>query len=84
MHDNTPEDRAKIDTWFDVIRLVQHYRDIAFDPLYQPPKGFAFVSKDHTAVRDRKLARIREYEVRLAEKWKLALGPDWASSLEPD
>jgi hypothetical protein len=30
-----PEDQIKIDSWFYVMNLLEHYRALTFDPAYQ-------------------------------------------------
>jgi hypothetical protein len=80
-----PEDRIKLETWPEVVRLLRQYRELAFLPMYQPRVGLLFgVPKDFAERCDHKRKMIAHFENKLADKWKAALGEHWESEFDPD
>jgi hypothetical protein len=58
------EDQAKLDTWFSVMNLLEHYRALSFEPMQRglrfsmrlryiqsPPDGFVVVDDDGKELR---------------------------------
>jgi hypothetical protein len=82
--DLDPEDRAKIETWRDVMTLLRHYRDLTFLPLYQLSTGLLGSSREHKDMRERKIAQIVHYDKKLDAKWESVLGPNWRQVLDPE
>jgi hypothetical protein len=80
------DDKIKIDTWHEVMRLLRHYRDIVYLPEYQLPTGLVLPSDLRSAKerRDGKLATLSHYEKKLEAKWAEAVGPYWQSILDPN
>jgi hypothetical protein len=80
-----PEDRIKLETWYEVAHLLRQYRELAFLLMYQPRVGILFgVPKDFAERRDHKREMIAHYENKLVAKWKAALGEYWESEFNPD
>ena len=74
------EDRIKIETWYTVIRLLDHYNDLTFDPMYQ--RGLKWTASAHDKeVRALKIAVIDEVRSKLFARWEKALGPKWRDAL---
>jgi hypothetical protein len=79
------DDKAKMETWYEVMRLLRHYRDAVYLPEYQLPTGLVFPSdlKAARERRERKLATIQGFEKKLEAKWQAALGSHWQTILDP-
>jgi hypothetical protein len=78
-----PEDQIKIESWFYVMNLLEHYRALTFEPMYQHAAKLL-------APRRLKESRLRKIEIivrrhnELVSKWENALGPNWRDYLEQD
>jgi hypothetical protein len=77
------EDRVKLETWFYTMNLLEHYRALAFEPMYQ--RGLRFWSSaEDKELRANKIEIIRKNHNKLIDKWEKALGPSWRDVLEQD
>jgi hypothetical protein len=80
-----PEDKVTIVTWFEVMRLLRMYRNLAFEPMYQPQAGVTSAYPEHSKkVIDRKKSMLVRYDKKLEARWEKALGSDWQKRLDPD
>ena len=77
------EDRVKLDTWFQVMLLLEHYRAVTFEPMYTRGRRLLASTEDRQGLAD-KLEIIRKRHLQLQERWKKALGPNWRDALEQD
>jgi hypothetical protein len=76
MSEIDPVDRVKLNTWYTAMMLLDHYRSLAREPMYQ--RGLRwFASAYDREVRATKLAAIAACEKRLFDRWQAALGPRW-------
>jgi hypothetical protein len=77
------EDQAKLDTWFSVMNLLEHYRALSFEPMYQ--RGLRLFASDVDRVnRAVKLDIIRKNHLKLVDRWEKRLGRNWRDKLEQD
>jgi hypothetical protein len=85
-HSLDADDKIKIDTWYEVMRVLRHYRDIVYLPEYQLPTGLVLPIDLRNAKerRDRKLATLSHLEKELEAKWAEPVGPYWQSILDPN
>jgi hypothetical protein len=77
------EDRIKLDTWFQVMALLEHYRGVTFEPMYARGRRM-LASAEDKQILAAKLEIIRKRQVQLQERWEKALGPNWRDALEQD
>jgi hypothetical protein len=77
------EDQIKLDTWFQVMLLLEHYRAVTFEPMYARGRRTLASAEDREILSD-KLAIIRKRHLQLQERWEKALGPNWRHALEQD
>lgn len=77
------EDRVKLETWYSVMNLLEHYRAVTFEPVYRRGSKF-FASNREKEILANKLEIIRKNHLKLNERWKAELGPRWRDSLEQD
>jgi hypothetical protein len=75
-----PEDRVKLDTWYQLTNLLDEYHLLAFDPMYQRSPGL-FASARDKEVRENKLKAVLIGRERLVSRWEKALGPKWRDAL---
>jgi hypothetical protein len=77
------EDRVKLDTWYYVMNLLEHYRAVTFDPMYQRGSKFLASARDRENLAS-KLEIIRKNHLKLHKRWEDELGPKWRHALEQD
>jgi hypothetical protein len=84
MHEGLDEeDRVKLETWCYVMNLLEHYRSVTFEPMYQRGSKFLASSGDKEMLAN-KLDIVRKNHIKLHQRWQEALGPDWRGALEQD
>ena len=77
------EDRAKLDNWYYVMNLLEDYRYLTFEPMYQ--RGLKLLASwEDKELRANKVKHIAAAHDRLRERFELALGPRWREALEQD
>jgi hypothetical protein len=77
------DDRVKLETWYYVMNLLEHYRALTFEPAYQ--RGSKSLASAHDReLRANKIEIIQNRHNQLIDRWKKALGPQWRDSLEQD
>ena len=77
------EDRVKLETWFQVISLLEHYRAVTFEPMYR--RGSRFLASAHEReMLTNKLEIIRKNHLKLHQLWEMSLGEHWRNALEQD
>jgi hypothetical protein len=75
------EDRAKLDNWYYVMNLLEQYRYLTFEPMYQ--RGLKLLASwEDKESRANKVKLIAAAHDRLVNRFELALGPRWREALE--
>jgi hypothetical protein len=77
------EDQVKLDTWFQVMLLLEHYRAVTFEPMYARGRRLLASTEDRENLAN-KLEIIRKRHLQLHQRWEKALGPNWRNALEQD
>ena len=75
-------DTIKLDTWYKLTYLLEHYRKVTFDREYLAGRSL-FPSKPQKELLQRKLDYIIEKHNELLEIWKKELGPNAMLDLDP-
>jgi hypothetical protein len=74
------DDRVKLETWYSLMTLLEHYEDLTFKPVYQRALGL-FATREEKERRALKVEVIEASRTRLMKKWEDALGSKWRDHL---
>jgi hypothetical protein len=74
------DDRVKLETWYSLMTLLEHYEDLTFKPVYQRGLGL-FATREEKERRALKIEVIETSRTRLMRKWEEMLGSKWRDYL---
>jgi hypothetical protein len=77
------DERVKLETWGSVMILLEDYRALTFEPMYQ--RGLKpFASFEDRHMRGDKIELARKRHNALINRWEQELGRYWRKAIDPD